>query len=71
LADNKFVKPDFKKGNRPVVAQKVEPTEEEVKNQIKETLERLQGKGNKSKAAKYVEKKEIHTDKERKMNYKH
>ncbi|WP_428224243.1 translation initiation factor IF-2 [Flavobacterium sp.] len=35
----------------PVV--KVEPTEEEVKNQIKETLERLQGKGNKSKAAKY------------------
>ena len=32
---------------------KVEPTEEEVKNQIKETLERLQGKGNKSKAAKY------------------
>jgi translation initiation factor IF-2 len=31
----------------------VEPTEEEVKNQIKETLERLQGKGNKSKAAKY------------------
>ncbi|WP_394331689.1 translation initiation factor IF-2 [Flavobacterium limnosediminis] len=32
---------------------KVEPTEEEVKNQIKETLERLQGKGGKSKAAKY------------------
>ena len=31
----------------------MEPTEEEVKNQIKETLERLQGKGNKSKAAKY------------------
>ena len=42
----------FKKGQKPVVA-KVEPTEEEVKNQIKETLERLQGKGNKSKAAKY------------------
>ncbi|WMW77670.1 translation initiation factor IF-2 [Flavobacterium sp. 20NA77.7] len=43
----------FKKGGpKPVVA-KVEPTEEEVKNQIKETLERLQGKGNKSKAAKY------------------
>ncbi len=42
----------FNKGaKRPV--QKVEPTEEEVKNQIKETLERLQGKGNKSKAAKY------------------
>ena len=44
----------FKKGNNaktPVV--KVEPTDEEVKNQIKETLERLQGKGNKSKASKY------------------
>ncbi|MES2812431.1 MAG: translation initiation factor IF-2 [Bacteroidota bacterium] len=45
----------FTKGNnsaRPAIV-KVEPTEEEVKNQIKETLERLQGKGNKSKAAKY------------------
>jgi len=59
--ENKFVKPDFKKGNRPAVAQKVEPTEEEVKNQIKETLERLQGKGNKSKAAKYRrEKRDTH-----------
>ena len=45
-----FKKPGFNK-TTPVV--KVEPTEEEVKNQIKETLERLQGKGNKSKAAKY------------------
>jgi translation initiation factor IF-2 len=43
----------FQKGTRPAIVQKVEPTEEEVKNQIKETLERLQGKGNKSKAAKY------------------
>ena len=43
----------FQKGNRPAIVQKVEPTEEEVKNQIKETLERLQGKGSKSKAAKY------------------
>jgi translation initiation factor IF-2 len=43
----------FQKGARPAIVQKVEPTEEEVKNQIKETLERLQGKGNKSKAAKY------------------
>ena len=43
----------FQKGNRPAIVQKVEPTEEDVKNQIKETLERLQGKGNKSKAAKY------------------
>lgn len=46
-------KPGFNKGNnRPVVA-KVEPTEEEVKNQIRETLEKLQGKSGKSKAAKY------------------
>ncbi|WP_284653695.1 translation initiation factor IF-2 [Flavobacterium terrisoli] len=52
---NKFAgKPGgFQKGARPAIVQKVEPTEEEVKNQIKETLERLQGKGNKSKAAKY------------------
>jgi translation initiation factor IF-2 len=51
---NKFGnKPGFQKGGRPAIVQKVEPTEEEVKNQIKETLERLQGKGNKSKAAKY------------------
>ncbi|RAR72443.1 translation initiation factor IF-2 [Flavobacterium aciduliphilum] len=46
-------KSNFQKGHRPAVVQKVEPTEEEVKNQIKETLERLQGKGNKSKASKY------------------
>ncbi|MFN8274161.1 MAG: translation initiation factor IF-2 [Flavobacteriaceae bacterium] len=46
-------KPGFNKGNnRPVIA-KVEPTEEEVKNQIRETLEKLQGKSGKSKAAKY------------------
>lgn len=38
---------------RPAIVAKVEPTEEEVKNQIRETLEKLQGKGNKSKAAKY------------------
>ena len=43
-----------KAGKKPVI-QKTEPTEEDVKNQIKETLERLQGrgKGGKSKAAKY------------------
>ncbi|MGH2664491.1 translation initiation factor IF-2 [Flavobacterium sp.] len=50
---NRGAKPGFVKGNRPAIVAKVEPTEEEVKNQIKETLERLQGKGNKSKAAKY------------------
>ncbi|MEZ4854017.1 translation initiation factor IF-2 [Flavobacterium sp.] len=46
-----FNKDRFNKGKK--AAPKVEPTEEEIKNQIKETLERLQGKGSKSKAAKY------------------
>ncbi|SFB14788.1 translation initiation factor IF-2 [Flavobacterium swingsii] len=50
---NRANKPGFVKGARPAIVAKVEPTEEEVKNQIKETLERLQGKGSKSKAAKY------------------
>lgn len=55
-----FNKDRFNKGKKPVI-QKVEPTEEEVKNQIKETLERLQGKGSKSKAAKYRrDKRETH-----------
>jgi len=44
---------------------KVEPTEEEVSKQIKETLERLQGKQNKSKASKYrKDKRELHRKKE-------
>jgi translation initiation factor IF-2 len=30
--------------NRPAIVAKVEPTEEEVKNQIRETLEKLQGR---------------------------
>ncbi len=52
-----------KSKQQPVV--KVEPTEEEVKNQIKETLERLQGKQNKSKSAKYrKDKREQHRKKE-------
>jgi translation initiation factor IF-2 len=46
-------RPGFVKGARPAITAKVEPTEEEVKNQIRETLEKLQGKGGKSKAAKY------------------
>ncbi len=46
-------RPGFVKGARPAITAKVEPTEEEVKNQIRETLEKLQGKGSKSKAAKY------------------
>lgn len=51
------------KAKAPIV--KVEPTDEEIKNQIKETLERLQGKQNKSKAAKYrKDKRELHRKKE-------
>ena len=52
-AANRSARPGFVKGNRPAIIAKVEPTEEEVKNQIRETLEKLQGKGGKSKAAKY------------------
>lgn len=50
-----FVRGGFNKAGKKPIIQKVEPTEEDVKNQIKETLERLQGrgKGGKSKAAKY------------------
>ncbi|HBK82756.1 MAG TPA: translation initiation factor IF-2, partial [Flavobacterium sp.] len=51
-----FVKGGFNKpGIKKPIIQKTEPTEEDVKNQIKETLERLQGRGKagKSKAAKY------------------
>ncbi|RZS98878.1 translation initiation factor IF-2 [Aquimarina brevivitae] len=40
------------KGRRPAVV-KEEPSEEEVQKQVRETLEKLQGKSNKSKAAKY------------------
>jgi len=50
---NRSSRPGFVKGARPAIVAKVEPTEEEVKNQIRETLEKLQGKGSKSKAAKY------------------
>lgn len=61
---NRGGKPGFVKGNRPAIVAKVEPTEEEVKNQIRETLEKLQGKGGKSKAAKYRrDKRETHRQK--------
>lgn len=63
---NKFGgnKPDFNKGKRQAIVSKVEPTDEEVKNQIRETLEKLQGKGSKSKAAKYRrDKRESHRQK--------
>ncbi|MEN8845004.1 MAG: translation initiation factor IF-2 [Candidatus Arcticimaribacter sp.] len=45
-------KPGQKPRNRPAAVAKVEPTEEEVQKQIRETLEKLQGKTNKSKGAK-------------------
>lgn len=38
---------------RPAAVKKEEPSEEEVQKQIRETLEKLQGKSNKSKGAKY------------------
>ena len=41
------------RGPRQDVVKKEEPTEEEVQKQIRETLEKLQGKSNKSKGAKY------------------
>ena len=42
-------------------APKVEPTEEEVQKQVRETLEKLQGKSNKGKGAKYRrEKRDLH-----------
>ena len=63
-AANRSARPGFVKGNRPAIIAKVEPTEEEVKNQIRETLEKLQGKGGKSKAAKYRrDKRETHRQK--------
>ncbi len=40
-------------GQRPNSAPKVEPTEEEVQKQVRETLEKLQGKSKKGKGAKY------------------
>lgn len=77
--DNKDVRPGNNSGNRfnkdnnknrrkgagqkrPV--EKVEPTEEEVQKQVRETLEKLQGKASKSKGAKYRrEKRDFHRQK--------
>jgi translation initiation factor IF-2 len=42
-----------KKGQRFASAPKAEPTEEEVQKQVRETLEKLQGKSKKGKGAKY------------------
>tara|TARA_B100000767_G_scaffold65322_1_gene61650 strand:- start:1832 stop:4705 length:2874 start_codon:yes stop_codon:yes gene_type:complete len=44
---------------RPPTILKVEPTEEEVQKQIRETLEKLQGKSSKSKGAKYRKDKRV------------
>jgi len=51
-----------KKGAKPIA--KEEPSEEDVQRQVRETLEKLQGKTNKSKAAKYRrDKRDIHRSK--------
>ena len=42
-----------KRGTRPAAPQKEEPSDEAVQKQIRETLEKLQGKSSKSKGAKY------------------
>lgn len=44
---------DRKGGRRFATANKVEPTEEDVQKQVRETLEKLQGKSKKGKGAKY------------------
>jgi translation initiation factor IF-2 len=49
-----------KKGQRFSSSQKVEPTEEEVQKQVRETLEKLQGKSKKGKGAKYRRDKRDH-----------
>lgn len=50
-----------RKGRQFSQAPKVEPTEEEVQKQVRETLEKLQGKSKKGKGAKYRrEKRDIH-----------
>ena len=43
----------FNKNKKQVAAPKVEPTDDEIQKQIRETLEKLQGKSSKSKGAKY------------------
>ena len=46
------------------ISQKNEPTDDEVQKQVRETLEKLQGKGSKSKGAKYrKEKRDLHKQK--------
>ena len=57
-------RPQIIKGRSATSSAKVEPTDEEVQKQIRETLEKLQGKGSKSKAAKYRrDKRDVHRQK--------
>ncbi len=54
---------NFKKGGKQPIA-KVEPNEVDVQKQVRETLEKLQGKGSKSKASKYrKDKRDTHRQK--------
>ncbi|MEN1783589.1 MAG: translation initiation factor IF-2 [Bacteroidota bacterium] len=52
---------DNRRGGQRQAVAKVEPTEEEIQKQVRETLEKLQGKTNKGKGAKYRrEKRDMH-----------
>jgi len=44
---------NFKRGQRPAPVKKEEPTEAEIQKQVRETLEKLQGKSTRKKGAKY------------------
>jgi translation initiation factor IF-2 len=44
---------NFRRGQRPAPVKKEEPTEAEIQKQVRETLEKLQGKSSKKKGAKY------------------
>ena len=61
-------KPGQKPRNRPAAVAKVEPTEEEVQKQIRETLEKLQGKQISLKEQNTVVISEYNTVKKRKRN---
>lgn len=57
-------RPQRGRGRKPVQAPREEPSEEEVQKQIRETLEKLQGKASRGRAARYrKEKREFHRQK--------
>ncbi len=62
---NRFANKNKRQTRRPQnTTPKVEPTDEEIQKQVRETLEKLQGKTNKSKGAKYRrEKRDTHKQK--------